>query len=224
MDSRDDNPASFLRATESPSHSFTTSGLESRIDIKNSQSSVLLQSRAVSSPTGLGSKLLSSLKSSQLLNDFFSWRHPPLMKDPKHTRSISTRPPSFHDMHLREGLRLRKVVICKELPNLISSICDYCDIDSDTLFAPGNLKQFPTKGIREQALEDVLPIIDEESLRTDYEQTVALPCSTVASTLNFGLKKWHAIFSWTSRSTVRQANGKADGFLSIIPDKTSLLE
>ena len=153
-----------------------------------------------------------------LPSDALSWfctMKPPHLSIPtRHTTSTGTRKPKFHDMHLHESLRLKKIVFLDDLPGTFSRSFDEAvkghsseiQVDSwdGTYDYWESLDQSQMQSIR-----------NEKDLTKFYQQHQGVLYTSIASQLKF--KDGSAEFRWSTDpvNTVPRSQGIADAFLHI---------
>ena len=170
-------------------------------------------------------KLDSTPSAADGLSAFFQLKPVPYVEGENASKSKSTRPPKFFDLHLHEPLQLKTVVVSEELTQRFSSICDQkvLALDAKVIKAPGSaLAIFPElTNVEEISQEVVRDIKSETSIVEDYWRRTAEVCHEVASKLLFGLKQPDVLFWEKTERTAEQA--LPDGYLTLQREPTSLL-
>jgi len=132
-----------------------------------------------------------------------------------HSPNSSTRPPKLFDMHLHKDLRLKKVQILKDLPRIISEVCnDY--IKPDMGVSPHIEHGYSRSWTKSQKAK----ISNEEGLVDAYSHLVPT-FLRAASFLRFGTSWGNPALFWSKTPCVFYPGRKeavADGFLSTPPN------
>ncbi|KAJ3502354.1 hypothetical protein NLJ89_g8927 [Agrocybe chaxingu] len=170
-------------------------------------------------PSSSASPSVQPNASRQALEEFFSWRPQDLQKDPRHSKSTSTREPQYFDMHLAEDLQLKNIVQVEDLADAISQVCNmYLSKNPAVYDIPPSGFPSPQK----RSMTDVeyasiagLPV-SEKDVENAYKYKAAKFCSNVASTLAFDLDTWGpGLFTCRSRARLDYKVAKADALLDI---------
>ncbi|KAJ3515652.1 hypothetical protein NLJ89_g1620 [Agrocybe chaxingu] len=155
-----------------------------------------------------------AMSSNEALQAFMDWKTTRLIKSTSHTPSTGTRQPKYYDMHLAPPLRLERIVVLPDLPELISGVCDKYLENFDA--SPIPLATFPKYKEQGDERGKIRKISNEKTLQARYAEESGQWCPMVASALAFNLKSWNEdIFKFTLKASTQQAHAKADGFMHI---------
>jgi hypothetical protein len=126
------------------------------------------------------------------LSAFFRLKPVPYVAGENASKSKSTRPPKFFDLHLYEPLQLKTVVVSEELTQRFSSICDQKirALDAKIVHRPASAPAvFPELTDMKASSEEIVQDINSEaSIVEDYSRRTGEACLKVASKLLFGLE------------------------------------
>ncbi|KAF8955588.1 hypothetical protein BDZ97DRAFT_1926581 [Flammula alnicola] len=164
-------------------------------------------------PPKPSSDLSSLLQKAQHLRRIFEAKPTEYVVDLRHTSSKSTRRPGFYDLHLDEGLRLKKVVLSDNFLEVLSTLCD----QHLQILGSENTKIFQDPPVAYDLWgksRKVVDVLSEESITKDYRRRSAFACLPIASTLAFRLKKWDDVFEW-HETYMAGVHGLCDAFLTI---------
>lgn len=177
------------------------------------------------SPSTLNAKLDNSSSAANIfgqdaiLKDFMAWESPRLsIPDLIDSRATTgTRKPAFFDIHLHPSLRLKKVVLVRDLARRLEA-----SFRNDV---PSQLHSHRAAGGNQapEYFSDVLDAqdfkrhpVNESDIVNNYSLATGVPCARIASTLLFRLKQdWTSrVLKWRKQSENKQGHAIADGFLS----------
>jgi len=161
-------------------------------------------------------KLDSTPSAADGLSAFFQLKPVPYVEGENASKSKSTRPPKFFDLHLHEPLQLKTVVVSEELTQRFSSICDQKvrAFDAKVINAPGSASViFPVLTAAEAISKKKVVVNSETCIVGDHSTRTAAFCTEVASKLLFGLEMPDVLTWEKTDRTAEQA--LPDGYVTL---------
>ncbi|KAG6816551.1 hypothetical protein H0H87_005258 [Tephrocybe sp. NHM501043] len=109
------------------------------------------------------------------------------------------------DKHLREELRLKRVVALLDLPSDLAALASRC-LDVHTQLPPIS-DEFPTsKKLEESGRFTSVSVTQEKGVEHSYEMVIARHCLVVAATLAYKLPEWSSgCLQWGTEEYGRRA-------------------
>lgn len=135
--------------------------------------------------------------------------------------SSETRGPQYFDLHLKEELQLKRLVLAEDLPRALADLCTNKIADQQR---QGNFPKGPLSldTLSTAVKPRMTKINREDDVRDDYARRIIDPCIVPASVIALGETQWpednhqSRPFSWIVHTSVTGSPAQCDG--NIIAD------